>query len=476
MKKVHKYIFVLIAVLQGVSCGTINLSDKRNKKPEWVQQRPVNEKFYIGIGSCSKIFNPQDFQQVAKKNALNDLVGEIQVSVSTNSILSQYQNNQEFKQQFFADTKITAQAFVEDFQVLDSWQNEQDYWIYYRLSKSEYEAAKRKKLNKSVNSSLDFLERADKLTFQNNYMQIMRMRIKALAAVQNYLNENLETEYKGSRVYLVNEILNQLQDQLYLLNVKSNLNELKGKVGKPIQQPFLANVFLRDTSKGKLAVPFVPMTMKIEQGKMDFGNSTLSDQNGEASFSIARILSKDPVQQLRVLVDLESLSKTDSVTISLKKLILSLDAPGTNIRLMVDPIKVFVSSNEFNLDKKLAFNIIEPRLKKHLIEDGCNFVENRNDADYEIKINSNTKDMGVMFGKMLQSTIDMNISLIEIKNNLQIYSDALKEIRGFQTTPEKAGLNAYDEMLPLFWKNVFPTLRDELVIKKDQFIGIDIEK
>jgi hypothetical protein len=210
-----KLLFILsITGLFILSCGTskngVNRKD-RSKQPDWVQQRPINSNYYVGIGYANKTLNPTDFQQMAKKRALNDMIGEIKVVVSSNSILSQYQNNANYNQIFATETQVNAQAMVEDFEVIDSWENKTDFYIYYKLSKSDYEAAKRRKLQAAIEQSINFLDNADQLSIKENFMQIMRLRIKALGALQNYINEDVATEYKGKQVYLVNVIVNQIQ-------------------------------------------------------------------------------------------------------------------------------------------------------------------------------------------------------------------------------------------------------------------------
>lgn len=447
-----------------ISCGTakngVNRKD-RSKQPNWVQQRPVNPSYYIGIGYANKALNPTDFQQMAKKRALNDMIGEIKVVVSSNSILSQYQNNANYNQSFATETQVNAQAMVEDFEVVDSWENKTDFYIYYKLSKSDYEAAKRRKLQAAINQSINFLDNADQLSYKDNFMQIMRLRIKALSALQNYLNEDVATEYKGKQVYLVNEIVNQIQNQLYKLQVKTDVVELKGKIGKPISNPFTASVKLASDNS---QVPFVPLTLKANQTKFDYGNSAETDQNGVATFSLNKILAKDPIQQVKIMVDIATIIKTDSLNGLLKSVLTSIDAPSTNFRLVVEPIKIYTNSQEQILGKTLEFNIIEPLLKRKLVESGCNFVSDRKNADYEVKIVANTTDLGTIWGKMLQANINMDISIVDARNNQEIYKNALKDIKGYQLTAENASKDAYNNMLSNFWDKVYPEFLNELLL------------
>jgi hypothetical protein len=211
-------------------------------------------------------------------------------------------------------------------------------------------------------------------------------------------------------------------------------------------------------------VPFVPLTLKANQTKFDYGNSAETDQNGVATFSLNKILAKDPIQQVKIMVDIATIIKTDSLNGLLKSVLTNIDAPSTNFRLVVEPLKIYTNSQEQILGKNLEFNIIEPLLKRKLIESGCNFVTDRKNADYEIKIVANTTDLGVIWGKMLQANINMNISIVDATNNHEIYKNALKDIKGFQLTPENASKDAYNNMLSNFWEKVYPEFLNELLL------------
>jgi hypothetical protein len=466
LKKHYTYYLILFSTLLFTACTTKkNGIDRtnRNVQPNWVQQRPINNLYYVGIGYSNKSLNPSDYQQIAKKNALNDLIGEIKVVVSSHSILSQYQNDSKFSQIFATDTKVNSQAMVEGFQVMDSWENKNDFWIYYRLSKEEYEAAKKRKLQAAISQALDRLERADKLNLSDNFMQVARLRVKALAALQGYLNEDVSAYYNNNKVFLVNEIIGQLQEQLSKLQVNTDIVELKGKVGKPILTPFNANVKIKTSNQ---FVSYVPLVLIAEKGNVNYGGNTETDQLGKAVMAVSRVLNKDPIQQIKVSIDIEGIIKADSLNNSLKNILLNIDVPSSIIRLFVEPVKVFIQSQELLFGDKMSFDIIAPQLKRKLVESGCNFVSNVKDADYEVKINANTNDLGVMWGKMLQAEINMEISIADVKNNTEIYRDAIKGVRGFQVSKENAGKDAYNNMLNQFWEQNYKAFLNELLLKE----------
>lgn len=458
-RTVKNVVVILMAGLILSGCAT----QRAGKKPGWVNQRPVQEAYYVGIGIASKAGNQQTYQQAAKKEALNDLISEIKVRVSSNSVLQQLQNNAEFKQQFESMVKITALNEIENYEVVDSWEDGAYFWIYMRLSKSEYAEMRRKRMASAIARATDYLQRADELDLRSNYVQVLRLRLKALTTLQEYLNEDIQTYYKNNQVYLINEIITSIQSQLYLISVNSKVSSLSGKVGKPIQFPFDAEVIFKDTNQGKVVVPYLPMRMEVEQGRMDFGAQTQTDHLGIASFSVARILARDPIQLIRLSADVQGIIKGDSLNYALKNVLGNIDEPSTAIRVSVVPIKIYIEVDEQNLSQPLGTHPLETFFKKNLVQAGCNFISNREDADYVLKVKANTKALGIIWGNMQSAALNVSVSLIDNKNKAEIFKDGLQEVKGFQTTPEMAGLDAYKTTEQQLLKGVFPRMLEELL-------------
>lgn len=450
-------IIAFVVALTGACKTTVGIK----QRPAWVYNRPVSEAYYVGVGIAPKAQVSQ-YQQAAKKEAMQDLISEIRVTVNSNSALSQFQNNTEFRQQFESDIKITALNTIENFEVVDSWEDAQYCWVYVRLSKAEYQELRRKRMLMAIERAEDYFARAAQFDIRKNYMQALRMKVRALSSLQDYLNEDVQALYNGKSVYLVNEIISSIQEQLYQVNFNSAVNVLNGKVGKPIYTPFDVTAYLTDSS-GMIPVTYMPVKMKVEQGKMEFGNTTETDYKGIASFSIARILSKDPVQLIRISTDIRQVMKTDSISQSLQNLLSSVDVPGIAIRVNVEPVKIFIESSEQNLSQQMTSAQLETTLKKGLAEAGCNFVHDRRDADYILRMNANTKALGAIWGNMQSCALDMSITLTDCRNDAEIFKDALQNIKGFQTTPENAGLDAYRTTAEQMMKRIFPQLKKELL-------------
>lgn len=417
--------------------------------------------YYIGVGISSKLSSPNDYQGIAKRNALNDLISEIQVTISTNSVLSQYQSNTEFKQQFESDSRVSALNSIEEFEVVDSWESSDTYWVYYRLSKEKYAEVRRRKMRAAVDRAENFYAEARRLNVQQNYMQSLRMKIKALASIQDYLSENIYSTVDGKEVLLVNELINSIQQQLYMVKLGTEMASIKAKVGKPVNEP--VNVFAVFNNDNQIPVTYLPVTMQAQSGRMKFGNQTETDAKGVASFSISSIQSKDPVQSVRIIPDLKRIISVDSLNGSLTNILTRLDVPSTLLRVQVEPLRIFFAGNELNLGKPMSVNTFEASLKRQLAEFGCQFVRTAQESDYILKVNSDTKSLGAIWGNMQQAQLDAYFVLTETKNDVDVFKDALQNVKGYQTTPENAGIDAYKTANDMLLKNIYPRLQDELM-------------
>lgn len=450
MKQISQCFLLCLLFLVGCKSNKGN-----NHKPNWVQQRPTDEMYYVGIGIASKIANPTNFQQVAKKNAVNDLISEISVTVSSNSLLSQYQRDKDFTQQFESEVKITTLNSIEGFNIVDSWEDKEYFWIYYRLSKEQYKSIKQQKMLAAIDQSLDFFELAD-LCSDQEIIKSIRLKIKALVCLQPYLNEDIQTQYKGRQIYVVNELVNSIQFQLNQIELRTDTTLMTFKVGQSNSNSLKVSTSTRNNN---VPIPFVPINMICEMGSFVGTHSTESNQNGTAVLSIIRLESKASLQFLKIQLNMKAIFASDSIQVTLQNILLSLAMPNSSIRVSNIPISLYIQSNEFNLGKRLQTSYFESSLKTELSQSGCVFIENPETADYVVYINSETKAQGNIWGNMKMVTLNMTISITRQPDKLEIFKEAMRDIKGFQLTEENAGLDAYKTANENLLKNIYPPMK-----------------
>ena len=439
------------------SCKSSKQNNKVKPKPDWVLNRPVNGDFYVGIGTASKSANHLNYQQIAKKNAFDDMISEIQVTVSSSSVLKTVQNNLDFKQQFNSTTKVTVTNTVENYDVIDSWENGEEFWVYFRLSKAEYEAAKRRKMQVQINRAEDLLILSDRLDLKNNFVQVVHLKIQALTALQNYLNEDVIGNYRDKEVKLVDMIFNSIQDQLYNVKLNSNVTSLKGKVGKPLNT-FEIKAFEEEGS----LVSNLPLKAGSDDASFTAYDRIETDNRGIATFTNAHVQGVGSTQFLRIAIDMQKLILNDSMNAILKTVLMSIQSPPLSIKVAAEPLKIIVQSEELNLSKQMDQTFFEPIIKKEIIQNGCELVINKNDADYIVRITTNTQSQGVMWKDMQGASILVSISIIDTKTGIEIYKGGLQNIKGFQTTAENAGIDAYKKGVIEFYKKGLPNLINAL--------------
>ncbi|MCK6610905.1 MAG: LPP20 family lipoprotein [Bacteroidia bacterium] len=454
-----KKLFTLgLLVLFGIACKQQAPVQTSVPRPTWVEQRPVNSFYYTGIAVVSKKLNPFDYQQIAKKNALQDLAGEIKVTVSSNSILSQYQNNQTFNQQYNSDVRISGLETLEDYEVVATWENKEEYWIYCRLSKASWEQKKRQERDEARDLSISLLNRAERLEQSGQFVQAFKSRVRAMVAVQKFLNESMEAEWKGKSVFLVNEIVNQLQDQLVHVSIQLGKERLPAVVAKPIAEPVGVQVFWTDGKTSKQPIANFPLNLGADDASAKFTTKMETNSAGLSEFSILRVGNRQGIQRFALKADLEQLIKSDSIFSSTRQLLMKLDVPSAVLSLDVKPIRVFFETQELNQGIAMQGKLLEPAIRKRLSEMGCVFVRSKTEADYLLEVKAETSDLGVMWGSMLQAGIEMQVMVVDQSRNLELYKETIRGVKGYQTTKEKAGIEAYTNLINEFSKKLYPAL------------------
>ena len=129
MKRI--YLFVFTVFLVGCS-GVKEIGLPEVIYPNWISSRPISSAFYIGIAKASK--QTSDYQAIAKQNALADLSSEISVTLSSASIFHQIDKGETYREEYQALIQVESQKQLEGYTLVDSWESESEYWMYYQLS------------------------------------------------------------------------------------------------------------------------------------------------------------------------------------------------------------------------------------------------------------------------------------------------------------------------------------------------------
>src|SRR5258706_9397529 len=190
-----------------VSCSPASTQTKSKKKgkkdlnpkPAWLSAKPDEGIYYIGIGHANKD-GQNNYIQEAKKSALEDLVSSIKVNVSSTSVLNQLDNGKEFQEKYQQMIQTTAADDIEEYEQVDVWQDDRNYWVYDRLSKQRYKEIKDQLKRNAVTLGLDFFTKAREAEKNNDPVTALGFYYQGFRAVEKYLADPLQIQFEGKDI------------------------------------------------------------------------------------------------------------------------------------------------------------------------------------------------------------------------------------------------------------------------------------
>ncbi|MBN2424231.1 MAG: LPP20 family lipoprotein, partial [Calditrichaceae bacterium] len=231
MKNFYSIILIIVIFTAGLVFG--------QKKPSWVDNRPVNPLYYIGIGSAQKDPALGDFRKIAKDEALRDLASEITVNISSEFIHTIVEQSGMVEEDVRKQVRSSTEASLEGYELVDNWEGETEYWVYYRLDKDAYKTAKEQKLNKATGLSLDLFSKGKQSEKAGDIANALIFYIQALNPIQDYLGEPLQVDFEGSRIYLMNTIYTSVQSLLSNIELTNESGKVEGKSGQSLKMPLV---------------------------------------------------------------------------------------------------------------------------------------------------------------------------------------------------------------------------------------------
>jgi hypothetical protein len=132
-----------------------------------------------------------NYIQSAKKSALEDLVSQIKVNVSSTSLLTQIDNNKEFQEKYEQIIQTTAADEIQEFEQAGAWEDDLNYWVYYKLSKQRYKEIKDQQKRNAITLGLDFFTKAKEAERNNEPVVSLGFYYQGFRAVEKNTWMNL---------------------------------------------------------------------------------------------------------------------------------------------------------------------------------------------------------------------------------------------------------------------------------------------
>lgn len=439
----------------------INIASLAARKiPDWVRERPIDPYHYIGIGVAAKSGEDRDYIQQAKQEALQNLAGEIEIKIASEVVSTMIEKSGILEEELKARIRSTTQAELEGFELLDTWEDKKEYWVYYRLNKERYQITKRQKLDRAIALAGDFYREAKQNEGKGDMGKAIVNYLQALQPIEPYLAEPLAAEFEGRQIYLNNEVYFSLQRIMAGLLVVPKFTQLEAKSGRPITQPLAFQVIFRE---GTIDMPVanLPLEFGFLKGEGELVHSSRTNDTGWAKTTVSKVISPDKMQMVQAEIDLKLLSVNDSTSFIYQNIIKSLPVASAKTILNVSGLSVQINSTELNLGKQVSIRQIEPRLKAELAERGYSFTDDPAAADILITLEAETREGSFLYN-MYSVFAEANLSVVDMSSGEEIYKQALNQIKGIDLDREKAGLKALGSCGDEFVKRVVPVIVEKM--------------
>lgn len=423
--------------------------------PEWVRSRPINPAYYIGVGSVSKRVEPVEYAAVAKKNALNDLTSEIRVTVKSESFLNTMQVNKQVQEQFNSTIATTIDEEIEGFEIVDSYETETDYWVFYRLSKAKHEMIRQEKKNAVMRAAFDHLQRARDARSAGNVTGAVDAYLRGLHEMKEYWNDVNRFTENGTDIYLDNQIFQEFKSLVSQVEITVEPAEILLNAGNRFSTEIKATAFL----DGK-PVSGLPLTYTYDNGKYRNEFVRKTDSGGDLRIKIDDADMTNPNNQVEITVTATSLEPED-----LDRNLMDPLVEGTRSSTAVVPIRtelpaIYFMVQEFNLGENLGTERLAAPLREAMSDKGFRFSPTEEKADYIVTIEAATREGGTSQGFHV-AYLDLDYAVRD-KNGNVLLQNSENNIKGLQLNPNSAGLEAYKKTTKRIEREIVDEILDAI--------------
>lgn len=450
---------LFLVLLAACSPSVTSLkTDLENTKPAWLSAKPVQDAYYAGIGHSVKD-GTNNYVQSAKKSALEDLISEIKVTISSTSVLSQIDANKEFQERYEQIIKSTASDELQEYEQVDTWEDARNYWVYYRLSKVRYKEIKDEQKRNAVTLALDFFTKAKQSERTGDDIQALGFYFQGFHAIEKYLADPIRLEFEGKEILLTNEIyasIQQLLDRMTLTASPSEINVNRRVAAST--STVVVKASYKDSGK---PVAALPLSASFEKGAGDVFPDYKTDALGQTKILITKISSRDVEQTVAVKVNLVSFAgenASDIYQLVAQKMVV----PKVNVLLKVERPLVYITSVEKTLGNEKSNQQITNRLKNFLTSSGFELTDSREKAQMWMDINSNS-EKGAVSGSIYITYVTAVIRVVSLSDNKEIYATTLDRVKGYSLDYERSSQEAYNKSLEILESEKLPQLLNAIL-------------
>jgi len=429
-------LYILLLLLSACSVG--------KKQPEWTLQQPFDNGYYSAVVKIPK--KAPNYKELARNEAIREISTQISVQIDSDIALTETEANGILSSELISSIRSSSNNKIRDLQLVGTYETKNDYWAYYRLSKSEYYAWRKNQCEQATAQALNLLNEFD--LSQTNLTSGISALIKGLELIVDYTDMELTTSYRNKQINLYNELFFRLNH----LTEKVKINYAEKEIDLTAKQRERKSIAVFVNYQQEIPVNNYPVCFNFLSGKGEIVAEGLTDENGKAELIINRITSFSTPQFIEAKPDKDFwLVGIENPIV--KTMFGNLQFLPATLKLNVNRPKAFVQYSFNNTSGTDYRNILLKKLQDLDLE----ISTNQNESDYTFEVNIITRNSEFLpLLKQYSAVADAYIELIDSRTGKSIYNTNLTGIKSVAVTTDAAkGKNELDAVNELCDKVMF---------------------
>ncbi len=430
-------IFLLLVLVVFSSCVAKKRAAEFAAQPEWVKQKPHITGYYVGVGYANKIGTAAEYIKKSKQDALVDLAGEVSVQISSSSVLhtieTQYGNTDFFDQRI----EVITDDYLEGFESVDTYENDDNYWVYYRINKKTYFETKAKRKEEATKNALAKYIAGHEAQEALNPKDAITFYLQGLSAIRQYLGEETPVDIDGQKTDMGNTLYVSLNQVTSSLSIAPVFSELSVKSGENLSRPLQFIVYYEaNPIKG------IPVSANYSGGYLN-NNILFTGEAGRVSVDPGTIHSKNEQEHIIALIDIVDIANKATEDLFIRGLLTNQKQETVSVKINILLPKFAISIGEDFCKTGDCESIIQ-LFEKNILNSGY-LTDTVYHSDYIFHINLYHVD-GVTAGDMTSVYLAGNIKLMNDNAEL-IWIKQIANIKGVGKSKAEANEKAFAQLL-----------------------------
>ncbi len=451
-----KNCFFVLILLTLVSCSSIQPAVVEPaevvQRPSWVDKRPSSTLDYIGIGRAVKKGGIEDYEKLARKSGLEDMAGEIEIKVSSNSLLYTLENDDRFSESYSQSITTSSDLVLEGFDVIDTFEDPDHYWVYYRLGKADYESVLQERKREAMYRSAEKLKLARIARDNADIAAAAQLYYESLLELQPYWGESNEFEVSTQQGHSsgVISLDRTALKELVAMREEFQMSDLPDVITLNEGNGFGYELVLRSTMDGQV-ISQVPYIYKY--GTNDAEHVVTRELRVQLrptdDKQVSLSITADPFVELREIVRANEMFFLLNV---LQPETISCSVQITYPDVTVESTLIGVGGSPEN------HSVLRAALVKELARQGI-AVDDTGSSPYRIRMEAVSRDGGQAQGFQVVYT-DVNLTADNTETNLTKYSTEIESVKGVHKDLAKASSVSVGKAAERINRNVLKALLD----------------